>query len=314
MVELTTSPTRHELAGPGGPGPRRFAAAALVLGGAALFGTVGTAQLLGPDVPAPQLAAARLLLAAAAFLLLAAATRRVAGLLSAWRHSPTWWAALGQAGFNLCFLGAMTRAGVAVGTLVAIGATPILTGLVTRHVSRIWLLATGIAVSGLALLVGGQLRSETAPSPVGIVLALGAAASYAAYIVAGNVAASRGLELQSYLAVVFTVAAVLTFPLLVVGATAWVWTGAGAVLLVYLAVVPTVVAYNLFNRGLRGVRPSTASTLGLIEPVVAALLAVFLVGERLSLVGVAGGVLIVAGLLLIVRSAGDAERVRVELG
>ncbi|HET6624975.1 MAG TPA: EamA family transporter [Nocardioidaceae bacterium] len=297
------------------PGPvRGFGSAALVLGGAALFGTVGTAQLLGPDVPAPQLAAARLLLAAAVFVLVAVATRQVAGLVTGWRQPATWFAALGQAGFNLCFLGAMNQAGVAVGTLVAIGATPILTGLATRHVSRLWLVATCIAVGGLALLVGGQLRTESAPSTAGIVLALGASASYATYIIAGNAAASRGLELQSYLAVTFTIAAVLTFPLLLVGEVAWAWTGPGALLVVYLALVPTVLAYNLFNRGLHGVRPSTASTLGLIEPVVAALLAVLLVDERLSPAGVVGAVLIVTGLLLIVRSAGSRERVPVELG
>jgi drug/metabolite transporter, DME family len=285
-----------------------------VLGGAALFGTVGTAQLLGPDVPAPELAAARLLLAAAVFVLLAVATGHAGGLVSGWRRVPAWWAALGQAGFNLCFLGAMTSAGVAVGTLVAIGATPILTGLVTRHVSRRWVLATAIAVVGLALLVGGQMRSESAPSWTGILLALGASASYATYIIAGNAAASRGLELHSFLAVAFSLAAMATLPLLLLGDVAWLGSWSGALLVVYLALVPTVVAYNLFNRGLHGVRPSTASTLGLIEPVVAAVLAVLLVDERLSPTGVAGALLIVTGLLLIVRAAGDEERVPVELG
>ena len=274
-----------------------------MLAGAALFGTVGTAQLLGPDVPAPQLAALRLLLAAGIFVLVAAATRHLVGMGTAWRHAPTWWAGLGQAGFNLCFLGAMNEAGVAVGTLVAIGAAPILTGLVTRHVSRVWLVATFIAVSGLVLLVGGQLRTESAPSAVGILLALGASASYATYIIAGNAAGGRGLETPSYLAVAFLVAAALTLPLLFLGELAWTWTGSGALLVGYLAVVPTVVGYSLFNRGLPGVRPSTASTLGLMEPVVAALLAVLLVGERLSLVGAGGALLIVTGLVVIVRAA-----------
>ncbi len=309
MAQLSTQPANAQPAGPG-----RFGSAALVLGGAALFGTVGTAQLLGPDVPPPQLAAARLLLAAAVFVLLAVVTGHVVGLVGGWRQAPTWWAALGQAGFNLCFLGAMNQAGVAVGTLVAIGATPILTGLLTRHVTRLWLVATCIAISGLALLVGGQMRTESAPSPLGILLALGASASYATYIIAGNAAASRGLELQSFLAVVFSIAAVATIPLLIVGEVAWLATGAGLLLVVYLAMVPTVIAYNLFNRGLHGVRPSTASTLGLIEPVVAAVLAVLLVDERLSPAGVAGALLIVTGLLLIVRSAGSEERVPVELG
>ena len=302
MAELTTSPAPDPTKSPGS-----FGSAALVLAGAALFGTIGTAQLLGPAVPSPQLAGTRLLLAGLLLLAVAVATGHLRGLRASWRQAPAWWAAVGQAGFNLCFLGAMVEAGVAVGTLVAIGATPVLTGLATRHVSRMWVLATCIAVAGLGLLVGGQLGSESAPSALGIVLALGASASYATYIIAGNAAVARGLEVQPYLAVAFSLAAVMTFPLLLVGEVAWAWTPGGALLVAYMAVVPTVVAYSLFNRGLKGVRSSTASTLGLIEPVVAAALAVALVGERLSPVGVLGAALILAGLLLIVRSARDSS-------
>lgn len=281
--------------------------AALVLGGAALFGTVGTAQLLGPDVPAAELAAARLLLAAVLIAAVAGLVDRFTGFRRVLGAPPVWWAAVGQAGFNLCFLGAMNRAGVAVGTLVAIGATPVLTGLATRHVSRLWAVATCIAVGGLTLLVGGQMRSGSAPSVLGVLLALGASASYATYIIAGNAAAARRLPTQSYLTVAFGGAALITLPLLVVGDVGWIGTGPGVLLVGYLAVVPTVLAYHLFNRGLHGVRPSTASTLGLIEPVVAACLAVLLVKETLSPAGVAGALLVVAGLLLIVRSAARPE-------
>ena len=291
-----------------GPVPsNRLGSAALVLGGAALFGTVGTAQMLGPDVPAAQLAAARLLLAAAVLVLVAVVTHQLLGLSIAWRHAPTWWAGLGQASFNLCFLGAMGQAGVAVGTLVAIGATPVLTGIATRQVSRSWLVATGVAVAGLALLVGGQIGSGTAPSGWGILLALGASASYATYIIAGNAAAARRLETQSFLASAFSISALFTLPLLFLGDVRWVAGGAGALLVAYLAVVPTVAAYSLFNRGLRGVRAGTAATLGLVEPVVAALLAVLLVGERLSAVGTGGALLVVVGLLLIVAAARDSS-------
>lgn len=294
--------------------PARFGSAAQVLAGAALFGTIGTAQALGPDVPAAQLAAARLLLAAVLLVIVAMATGGAAGLLTSWRHSATWWAGLGQAGFNVCFLGATKEAGVAVGTLVAIGATPILTGLLSRHVSRLWLGATCVAVTGLVLLVGGQVRSDSAPSAPGIALALGASASYATYIVAGKESATRRLETQPYLAASFTFAALLTLPLLFVGELGPVTSASSLLLVAYMAVVPTVVAYSLFNRGLHGVRPSTASTLGLIEPVVAASLAVLLVGERLSALGALGALLVVAGLLLIVRASGSDEHVPTELG
>lgn len=286
---------------------RPLGAALLVLAGASLFGTVGTAQALGPDVPASSLAAARMLATGVLLLVTAAVVGGRAGIRIAAGHAPTWFAGVGQASFNLCFLAALREAGVAVGTLLAIGAAPVITGLVTRRVTRTWLVATTVAVAGLALLVGGQHGAADAPSWLGVALALGAAASYATYIVAGNVAEARGLETQSYLAAVFAVAAVATLPWLLLGDVGWVGSAGGALLLGYLVLVPTVIAYSLFNRGLRGVRSSTAATLGLIEPVVAATLAFLVLGERLRPTGLLGAVLVLLGLLLIVRGTVDHD-------
>lgn len=298
VAQLNASPTSVAEAGRSS----RLVPTFLVLGGASLFGTVGTAQALGPDVAAPSLAGARMLFAALCFVAVAAALGRGAGVLGALRHAPTWWAGVGQGAFNLFFLAAMREAGVAVGTLVAIGAAPVITGLVTRHVNRRWWVATVVAVAGLGLLVGGQQGTAGPTSLAGVGLALGAAASYATYIVAGNAAEARGLDTQSFLAAAFSVSALVTLPWLVLGEVAWVVTSGGALLLAYLVVAPTILAYSLFNRGLRGLRPSTASTLALVEPVVAAGLAYVVLGERLAPTGVAGGGLVLLGLLLIVRS------------
>lgn len=279
-----------------------FLSALLVLAGASLFGTVGTAQALGPDVPSSSLAATRLLLTAVVLVAIVLALGGGRGITAAARRAPTWFAGVGQGAFNLFFLAAMKETGVAVGTLVAIGAAPVVTGLIARHVTRLWLLATTVAVTGLVLLVWGQQGGSMEATPLGVALALGAATSYATYIVAGNAAEELGLETQAFLAAAFSVAAVVTLPGLLVGDLGWVTTAGGALLLGYLVLVPTVLAYSLFNRGLRGVRSSTASTLALIEPVVAASLAFLLLGERLGPLGLVGAGLILLGLVLIVRS------------
>lgn len=305
MAELSTERSQRG----SGSAARPFASALLVLAGAALFGTVGTAQALGPDVPAESLAAARMLLTALLLVLAMTAFGRLSRVLLAAREPAAWFAGLGQGAFNLCFLAAMKEAGVAVGTLVAIGATPVVTGLLTRHVTRVWLLATSVAVTGLSLLVLGQQGTPTAPSPLGVLLALGAAASYATYIIAGNAAEARGLETQPFLAAAFSVAALLTLPWLFADDLKWVASLDGALLLGYLVLVPTILSYSLFNRGLRGVRSSTASTLGLVEPVVAATLAYVVLGERLGVLGLVGAGLVLVGLLLIVRTSA-AEPVR----
>lgn len=304
MAQLSASPRSPAAA----PRASPVVSALLVLAGAALFGTVGTAQALGPDVPSSSLAAARLLLSAVLFVAVAVALGKGAEILVAARHAPAWFAGVGQGAFNLSFLAAMKEAGVAVGTLVAIGAAPVITGLVARHVTRLWLVATTVAVTGLALLVGGQQGSSMAATPLGVALALGAATSYATYIVACSAAEARGLETQSFLATAFVVSALVTLPWLVLGHLGWVATTGGALLLGYLVIAPTIAAYSLFNRGLRGVRSSTASTLALFEPVIAAGLAFTVLDERLGAAGLAGAALILVGLLLIVRSTASASR------
>jgi len=53
----------------------------------------------------------------------------------------------------------------------------------------------------------------------------------------------------------------------------------------YLAIGPMFLAYLLFGAGLRTVRGSTATTITLVEPLAATILAILVVGERLDPVG-----------------------------
>jgi DME family drug/metabolite transporter len=64
----------------------------------------------------------------------------------------------------------------------------------------------------------------------------------------------------------------------------------------YLALVPTVIGHSLYAVGLRSVTASVATLLSLLEPVVAAVLAVLVVGEHLGLGGWTGIGLVVVGL------------------
>src|SRR5690606_947869 len=90
--------------------------------------------------------------------------------------------------------------------------------------------------------------------------------------------------------------AVLLAPVLVaVGAPllqSWSTVGIAA----YLALGPMFVAYLLFGFGLRTVRSSTATTVTLLEPVVATTLALVIVGERLAPIGWLGFALVLGGL------------------
>jgi hypothetical protein len=164
------------------------AGALLVVAAAALFGTIGTARALGPDAPALPVAAAR---SALACLLLAAVPLWMAwrqgtgrelsvpaGVRVALRTRAVWTAALGQAAFQWCFLAAVPRVGVAVGTLVAIGLTPVVTGVLSRHVDRIW--AAGHRHRSHRPDAPGRLQPVR--NTAGLLLAVGAAIMYGVYL------------------------------------------------------------------------------------------------------------------------------------
>jgi len=73
-------------------------------------------------------------------------------------------------------------------------------------------------------------------------------------------------------------------------------------LLVALGTGPTAVAYTLYFRGLRSAAASTAALLTLLEPLTGTILAAFLLGERLSVTGMAGAAIIATAVLLTVRA------------
>jgi len=293
--------------------------ALLVCAGASLFGTIGTARALGPeDASASAITLVRLAMAIT-LLWLALAVSRRGGLVAALRSRAVWAAGVSQAAFQVCFLESITRVGVAIGTLVAIGATPLLTGLAqavtTRRLSGTWALATGSGLIGLVLLVGtgggsssggAGSGSETA---AGLLLALCSAAAYATYITVGGRIGAQGLEPTVVLPVIFTVAAAVQLPALALSGWAWLATTSGLWMVVYLALLPTVLAYALFNRGLAGVDAATAGTLGLVEPVVATLLAVLVLDEQLTAVQAGGALLVCTGVLLAARAAAPAQPV-----
>jgi DME family drug/metabolite transporter len=155
--------------------------------------------------------------------------------------------------------------------------------------------------AGLALLVLGQ--GGAAVSATGIVLALGSGASYAGYTLATSRALADGAEPAVATAVTFVVSALTLAPALALTDLSWAASASGVALVGYLALVPTVLAYRLFTVGLRGLRPATASTLALAEPVVATVLGVALLGERLGALGWGGAGLVLAGLVLAARDA-----------
>ena len=283
-------------------------AALLVVLAAVLWGTTGTAQELGPDGIDPLVVGWIRLAIGAGGLLLVARIRRAAR-----RPMDRTWTlvAVGSiAAYQLTFFGGVRLAGVALGTAVGIGSAPLWGGLVDRvflgwRPSPRWLVAAAVAIVGVAF-VAGEPGDADRPA-LGLTLAVAAGASYTLYAFALQRLAQDG-DADRVAATVFTGAAVLLLPVLVIGDTGGLLSGRGVAMSLHLGIVATTLSYALFTRGVRDTPVATATLLSLAEPITAVALGVLVVGEVLEPLSIVGVALVIAGVAVAATSARPLRR------
>ena len=225
-------------------------------------------------------------------------------------HAARRWLAIGAIGvfiYPLAFYSAMDQAGVAIGNVVALGSGPIFAAILEwlweRHrLSVRWLLCAGIAIVGVVLLSTGRIADEATGKsiPLGVALGLLAGSAYALYTYASTRVIALGHPSRGVMGSMFGVGAVLLAPVLIATGAPLLEHAHSLGIAAYLAVGPMFLAYLLFGFGLRSIRSSVATTVTLIEPVVATALAVLVVGEQLRAGGWAGVALILLGVTLLV--------------
>lgn len=274
-----------------------------------LWGTTGTTATFLPDAVSPLAIGAATMGIGGAVLFLTAPRRSSAVL-----RDPTGrrWALIGAIGvvvYPLAFYTSMDLVGVAVGNVVALGSGPVFAALLEWFVERDrlsgrWFVSTALAVAGIALLATGRheggAAEGSAAAVLGVVLGLLAGLAYALYTYASSRAIRAGHPSRGVMGGMFGVGALALLPLLAVTGGALGESASSIGLTAYLALGPMALAYILFGIGLRSVRSSTATTVTLLEPVVATVLAVLVVGERLAWFGWAGFALVLAGLAVLV--------------
>lgn len=269
----------------------------LVVLAAMAWGTNGTArELLAEDAPPVGVGATRL--AVGGLLLLA--WRRPPLRQGGWPTVALALAVAAMAVYQPLFFGGIDRAGVAVGTVVGIGTSPIAGGLLGRlvrheHLGARWWVATALGLVGAALLAttGGDDGDDVL---TGALLACGAGVAYAVYV-----AASARLlddhDPTDVAAIVLGLAGVVLVPVAVAVDPGWLADGAGGpALALWLGVVTVALAYPLLAKGLRRVGVGATATLTLAEPATAAALGLVVLGEDLSAAGWLGLALLASGL------------------
>jgi DME family drug/metabolite transporter len=268
-----------------------------------LWGTGGlTGAVLSQvtGLSALWVAAARLTVGGALIIVFLAATRR---RLPAGRAAWTRIVVIGllAALYQSCYFSAVSLTSVPLATLVTIGSAPVIVQGVERLAGRGTghraASTTGLALAGLALLVGLPSGPDAARVLVGTALAVLAAAGFATVTLVGS-RPVPGLDELTVTGLGFVLGGLVLLPLAALAGGFGFRAGPEAIgLLLALGTGPTAVAYTLFFRGLRTAAASTAALLALLEPLTGAVLALLVLGQRLAGTGIAGAALLAAAVV-----------------
>ncbi|GGV64997.1 membrane protein [Streptomyces thermoviolaceus subsp. thermoviolaceus] len=213
----------------------------------------------------------------------------------------------GLAVFQTAYFAAVEATGLAVATVVTLGAGPVLIALGARltlgeRLGRGGAAAVAGALAGLGVLVLGNGGGEVRPP--GVVLALASAAGYSAMtLLTRRWGRSGDADHAGTTIEAFAVCCVCLLPFALAEGLV-PHTGDPVRLLAllgWIGSVPTALAYALYFAGAAVVRSATVSVIMLLEPVSAAVLAVALLGEQLTAATCLGAALLlgsVTGLAL----------------
>ena len=286
------------------------------------WGTIGTAATFAPEagplaIGAAALGIGGLLQAVVAMPALRAARQQLrthARLIAV--------GALAVAVHPLAFYSSMHYAGVAIGSVVSIALAPLASGLLEllvehKRLSIWWVLSAGLGLIGSVVLCVSRFGQDTTASTatiVGVLLGLIAGATYATYSWVARRLMQDDISRAASMGAVFGSGGVLLVPVLLVTGAPLIASSQAFAVASYTAIVPMFLGYLLFGYGLTRVTASAATTITLIEPAVAAVLAIVIVGERLAPVGWVGlGIIAISFMVLVLAPTGQDVPVRSSL-
>ena len=167
----------------------------------------------------------------------------------------------------------------------------------TEPLTAVRLMALGLSLAGITVMIGGS--TTVAANPAGVLLALGAAVVYSVYIPTmerlqlGFTPLMTALLVCVGATVAFLILATIDGSLtLGLHRTAWI-------VVVVMALVSTVAAFQLFLGGLAVLGPVRTAIISTVEPFAASLLGAAILGQALALPTLLGGAMIIGAVVLL---------------
>lgn len=204
--------------------------------------------------------------------------------------------------FNWCYFTTIRETSVAIAAILLYTA-PIFVLLMSRLVfkerlSSIKVVALTVAVAGCVLISGYLPSGGVLLSTSMLLIGLGSGFGYALYTILGKAALEK-YDPMTIITYTFVVATIGLFPISGMGAVITVSHNIDTVVYIFgLGLVPTVLGYILYTKGLHYVEASKASIIAAVEPVVATTIGISVFNEILSIWQFAGILMILFAVLL----------------
>ena len=206
--------------------------------------------------------------------------------------------------FTVCYFQAMTLMSLSTAAILLYTApcfVIIISAVLFREkITAVKICAMLLAFAGCCL-VSGIVGDSVKVTFVGVLYGLGSGIGYALYSIFGKLAMARGYRsntINFYACLLAAAGAVIiggfASPMKIMFASGsnLFWSIATGAITAYLP-------YMLYTFGLSGTEAGKASVMASIEPVVATLTGLVVFGEKISVFGFAGIVLVMAGIVLI---------------
>ena len=217
--------------------------------------------------------------------------------------------ALAVAVYPLAFYSSMRLSGVSIGTVVSIGSAPILSAII-EYLSRDfkftkqWVIGALLGITGMTILAfSGNETTQYNYLSLGILLGSVAGFTYALYSWSARQLMLKGISSKAAMGAIFGCGGILLIPVMVTTGSIFFSTWNNIAVGVYMALIPMFLGYLCYGYGLSKISASLATTISLLEPAVATILAILIVGEDLSLIGLGGILLIFICLVMVISSS-----------
>ncbi|MBI0028504.1 EamA family transporter [Gilliamella sp. B14448G11] len=213
--------------------------------------------------------------------------------------------------YPLAFYSSMRLSGVTIGTVVSIGSAPILSAIIEYfsrdfQLNKQWAMGALLGIIGMVMLAFSDNASTTIQYThvnLGILLGLVAGLTYALYSWSARQLMLKGVNTKAAMGATFGCGGLLLIPVMLITGSAFVNSWNNMTVGFYMALIPMFLGYRCYGFGLSKISASMATTITLLEPVIAAILAMLIVGECLSLIGWIGMLLIFICLIMVTLSS-----------